>query len=94
MREVGRYKTVQQVSTHRHSAGANSARPKRGVRHKYGILAPEGSVGDISTVGTLGSRYDPEELDTVDTKDMETGNPYRQSVPPAHGQLEEEGGGP
>ena len=52
------------------------ARPKNGafVCLKYGLLAPEGSAGDIAAAGPLGSGYEPKETTgTRDTKGIETG---------------------
>ena len=71
-RESGGDETLQQVSMHRHSASTNGARPKCGASRKYVTLAPEGLVGDTDSVGGLGIRDDPEELEAMETKEMET----------------------
>ena len=56
----GGYKVEQQqMSTHRHSAGSNGARPKRGTRRECGTLVLEQSEEDTAAAGHLGSGYNP-----------------------------------
>ena len=80
-----------QVSTQRHSDGADGARPKHGaiVRHKYGLLFTEESVGDPAAAGAQGSGDGPEESKVtggIDGTDTGTGERNRQCTPLVHGQ--------
>ena len=52
-----------QVSTQRHSYGADGARPNHVALacREYGLLVPEGLAGDPATAGPYWSRDNPED---------------------------------
>ena len=89
--ERGGYKAGKQVSTHRNSASTNGTRPEGNASREYGTLALEGLAGDTTATWYLRSGDKPEDMDTMDIMDMETGDLDRQRVILVCGQTEEEG---
>ena len=66
-RKSSRDNSAQQVSMHRHSPGADGARPERSVSRKYSTLAPEGLIGDTAASGLLGISDNHKETETMET---------------------------